>query len=213
MSSNGNVLQCRGDVDTPIVSIILDFSCAEENVCLIAADTDLLIMLIYMWNYMMGQIKMQSEGTRKYKVSVRDIRKITSTLGDIQKFLTFIRAFGGYDTTSVIFGEGKLSILELLSSKNKKRSLAAREAADIFYDSDATREQIRAAGLGIFVFLYDGKDTDNFSSLRYAKYMKMASATSSAKPEKLPPTERTAYLHPLRVYYQVQECNSLREDS
>ena len=80
--SNGHVLQCRGDVDTSIVSI-LDFACAGENVCLIAADTDLLIMLIYMWNYMMGQIKMQREGTRKHKVSVRDIGKITSTLGDI----------------------------------------------------------------------------------------------------------------------------------
>ena len=98
--------------------------CAGENVCLIVADTDLLIMLICVWNDMMGQIKMKSEGTRKYK--------------------------------------------------------------DIFCNSNATLEQIGAAGLRIFVLLYGGKDTDNLSSLRYAKYMKMASTTSSVKPEKFP---------------------------
>ena len=49
LSSNGhNVLQCRGDAAKSIVSTVLDFACAGKNVCLIAADTDLLIMLIYM---------------------------------------------------------------------------------------------------------------------------------------------------------------------
>ena len=65
-SSNGhNVLQCCGDADTSIVSTVLDFACAGENVCLTVADTDLLIMLIYILNDMMGQIKMKSEGSRK----------------------------------------------------------------------------------------------------------------------------------------------------
>ena len=50
-------------------------------------------MLIYMWNDRMAQIKMKSEGSRKYKESVRDIGKIASTLGDIQKHLTFIYTF------------------------------------------------------------------------------------------------------------------------
>ena len=179
-------LQCCGDADASIVSTVLDFACAGENVCLITADTDLLTMLIYMWNDMMRQIKMKSKGTRKCKKSVRDVGQIASTLGDIQKYLAFIHAFGGCDTTSAIFGQGKLSILRLLSSKSKKRSLAAREAADVFCASNATPEQIRAAGLRTFVLLYGGKDTDNLPSLRYAKYMKMASTISSVKPKKLP---------------------------
>ena len=69
--------------------------CAGENVCLTVADTDLLIMLICVWNDMMGQIKMKSEGTRKYKVSVLDIGQIASTLDDIRKYQTFIHEFGG----------------------------------------------------------------------------------------------------------------------
>ena len=149
LSSNGHsVLQCCDDTDTSIISAVLDFACAGENVYLISADTDLLIMLIYMWNNMMGQLKIKREGTCKYKESVCDIGQIVSILGYIQKNLTFIPVFGGCDTTSVIFRQGKLSILRLLSSKNKKkRSWAAREAADFFCDSNATPEQIGVAGL------------------------------------------------------------------
>ena len=34
----------------------------------------------------------------------------------------------------------------------------------------------------------------------------MASTTSSVKPEKLSTTERAAYFHSLRVYYQIQDA-------
>ena len=113
--------------------------------------------------------------------------------------MTFIHAFGGRGTTSDMFGQGKLSISRLRFSKNNKRKLAAREAADIFCDSNATPVQIGAAGLRRYVFLYGGKDTDNLPSLCFEKYMKMASTTSSVKPEKLPPTERAAYFHSFRI--------------
>ena len=39
--------------------------------------------------------------------------------------------------------------------------------------------------------------------------MKMASCSSTLKPERLPPSERSAWFHALRAYYQVQEWNSL----
>ena len=87
-------------------------------------------MLIYMWNDMMGQIKMKSDGTRKCKESVRDIGQIVSTLGDIQKYLTVIHAFRG----CFIFGQEKLSILRLLSSKNKKKN---------FFSSRSRRQFLR----------------------------------------------------------------------
>ena len=78
------------------------------------------------------QIKLKNEDIRKYKESVRDIKQIASTLGDIQKYFIFIHAFGWSDTISAILGQGKVPILRLLSSENKKRSLTAREAADVF---------------------------------------------------------------------------------
>lgn len=63
-----NVLQCCSNSDTSIVSTALNIACAREKICPIAADRYLEIMLIYMWNHMMKQIKIKSGSTRKYKI-------------------------------------------------------------------------------------------------------------------------------------------------
>ena len=47
-SNNHNVVRSPGDADTVIVSNVLDFAYLGHEVELIGADTDLLIMLIYM---------------------------------------------------------------------------------------------------------------------------------------------------------------------
>ena len=64
-SNNNNVVRSPGDADSIIVSNVLDVACLGHEAELIGADTDLLIMLIYMWNEMMGKITMKSEATRK----------------------------------------------------------------------------------------------------------------------------------------------------
>ena len=80
----------------------------------------------------------------------------------------------------------------------------------MFLKNDSTPEEIGEAGLKLFILLYGGKSTDSLSTLRYSKYIKMAS--SKLQPEKLPPTERAAHFHCLRVYHQVQEWNTLEEN-
>ena len=50
-----------------IVSTAVDHACAGDNIELIAADTDLLIMLLYFWNSLMGQIIMRTEATKNPK--------------------------------------------------------------------------------------------------------------------------------------------------
>ena len=85
--------------------------------------------------------------------------------------------------------------------------MKAGEAADVFMDHTSTHDDIRIAGLKLFVYLYGGKEDDTLSNLRYLRYMKMASG--KLIPEKLPPTERAAYFHCLRVFHQVQEWSSL----
>ena len=84
-----------------------------------------------------------------------------------------------------------------------------REIARTFLKPDATVDEVGKAGLKLFVMLYGGKKSDTLSSLRYVTSMKMASFSSTLKPEKLPPSERAAWFHALRAYYQVQEWNSL----
>ncbi len=41
--------------------------------------------------------------------------------------------------------------------------------------TQTTKEEIGSAGIRLFVHLYGGKLTDSLNSLRYAKFMEMAS--------------------------------------
>ena len=193
------------DADTLIVSTVLDYACIGKNACLLASDTDLLIMLIYFWNDLMGSIVMRSEATKRFPAVERDVSKIASCLGVVQKYITFIHAFGGCDSTSAVFGHGKLAILRLI-----EKSKSAQELADVFMCKDSTQDSVSTAGMKLFVLLYGGKPCDSLGYLRYIRYMGMASSTKM-NPERLPPSERAAHFHSLRVYLQTQEWNCLND--
>ena len=70
---------------------------------------------------------MKCDGNKRHKESIPDIGKMTESLGDVRKYLTFIHAFGGCDTRSATFDLGKMSILKLIEKRN-----VARNAADVF---------------------------------------------------------------------------------
>ena len=54
------------------------------------------------------------------------------------------------------------------------------------------------------LFYLCGKKEESLRNLRYYKYMDMvASNSTSLDPQKLPPTERAAFYHSLRVYLQI----------
>ena len=138
-----------------IVSTILDHACTRDNVELIAADADLLMMLVYFWNSLMGQIIMKTEATKKHKAIERDIGVIAECIGHVRKYLTFIHVFGGCDTTSAVYGQSKLLTLKLL-----EKSKAAREEADLFLQKNVSPEAVCEAGRKILVMLYGGKISD-----------------------------------------------------
>ena len=88
-----NIVLCQGDADVSIVSCVLDVACLGRKVTLIGSDTDLLIMLLYMWNNLMGEIEMKSEATRKYSETVRNTRfffiRNDKTASSTRSFLIF----------------------------------------------------------------------------------------------------------------------------
>ena len=57
------VNRSRDDADTLIVSTALDLAIGGNAVRVIAADTDVLILLLYFWNDEMADIFMVSEST------------------------------------------------------------------------------------------------------------------------------------------------------
>ncbi len=79
--------------------------------------------------------------------------------------------------------------------------------ADIMFDewpkSNKRRDTVGSAGIQLFVHLYGGKLTDSLNSLRYAKFIEMASCGKTLESERLPPTETAEFFHSLRVYHQL----------
>ena len=134
-----------------IVSTVLDHACIRDKVELIAADADVLIKLTYLWNSLMGNIIMRTEAMKKHKVIEREIEVIAECIGDVRKYLTFVHAFGGCDTTSAVYGQSKLLILKLL-----EKSKVTREEA-VFFQKDISPEAVCEAGRKISVMLYGGK--------------------------------------------------------
>ena len=81
---------------------------------------------------------------------------------------------------------------------------------DIFSSDTVTTNDVAEAGAKLLLMLYGGKADENLNSLRHSIYMRMCSTSASRPvPERLPPTQRAAYYHCLRVYLQVSQWRKL----
>ena len=69
---------------------------------------------------------------------------------------------------------------------------------------EKSQEEVGNAGFGLFRCMYGANAQDTHTSLRYARYMQMIAMGSAIEPQTLPPTERAAYFHSLRVHLQVE---------
>ncbi len=96
--------------------------------------------------------------------------------------------------------------------KNIKQSPNLQETSLLMSDLGAAQEEIVCARCQVFLNLYGGKATDSLTSLRYSKFMEMRSNGKVLEPERLPPTERAAFFHSLRVHYQVVVWTQLSDD-
>ena len=203
------VRQAVEDADTDIVSAALQFTARQQNVTVIADDTDVLILLIHHYQPHHANIHFKSKmKLRDGKVKLRhvNIRLERERLGsDVADRLLFIHAWGGCDTVSALYGKGKLQILNKVKQSNFVRSVA-----DVFCCDTSTQEDIAEAGFKLIVNLYGGKSGQSLNSLRYIKYMDtVAKSKSSIRPEVLPPSERAAFFHCLRIFLQIMQWKIL----
>ena len=156
----------------------------------------------------MGTIMVRSEYTRNGRQQMKqfNIKDAICLLDDqVIRYSLVIHAFGGCDTTSAVHDKGKSGILRLV-----QRSKRAQELCKVFMETSTT-EVVGTVGVELFVLLYGGKSNNTFQQLRYVTYMKMAASSTKISPSKLPPTERSAWYHSLRVYLQVSQWKSLME--
>ena len=88
------------EASTMFVSTVIDYAYTVGNVELVAADTDLLIMLICVWKSILGEITINSEATKNHKAIKCDIGNTVERISDVRKYLVLAHAFDGRSTTS-----------------------------------------------------------------------------------------------------------------
>jgi len=197
------VCQATDDADTLIVKTALDHAKSDRPVTVVADDTDILVMLVHHFTDSMADIYMQSLNAKTSIRAVRDAIKLKAT-----EQLLVIHAISGCDTTSALFGHGKASIYRQISSHPDTLTLTRAISAPT-----ATCESVAQAGKQLLKIIYGGKLGETLNKLRYVRYMQLvARSVTRPRPERLPPTERAAYYHLLRVHLQVMQWQTLRTD-
>lgn len=80
----------------------------------------------------------------------------------------------------------------------------AEQTNRIMLDKTSTQYEVADAGSKLLSFLHCGEASQTLNVLRYQVYCKFAAVSlRRPQPEKLPPTERAAFYHLLRVQLQV----------
>ncbi|KAG1706175.1 hypothetical protein GQR58_003694 [Nymphon striatum] len=201
--SGNKVIKCDEDADTEIVRCALYVAETGRKVNVVADDTDVALLLLYHWSESMEEITFTSERSKATFNITSSLLKIPA---QIKSYLLVLHAWTGCDTTSAIHSKGKNSLLRKLKTSQHLRSLM-----DILSDKNADQVEVGAAGIELFLYMYGGNQT--LTKLRYYKFMDMA-AKGEILPENLPPTERAAVQHSLRVQQVVvwQTLNDVHLD-
>ena len=206
-ADNQIVHQSAGDADTMIVACALQYATQGIEATVVADDTDVLVLLMYHWQKEMADVYFLSE--MKTQKKLWNMRVISTKIGEvISSHILFIHAWSGCDTTSATFGQGKTTLLKKIKGSQEMQRISL-----LISDLNATQEEIGCAGIQLFIHLYGGKQTDSLNTLRYVKFMEMVSCGKLLEPERLPPTERAAFHHSLRVHHQVIVWAKLSENA
>ena len=144
------IYQCDGDADTTIVDVALKCALTKEAVTVVAEDTDILILLLYFWNKEMSNVSMRSEPRKGQELKEFNIGQMAKKLNEnIVKHVLFIHAWGGCDTTSAIFNQGKNKIMKLVESGDDD----IIKICSVFYQANATQDEIGEAGIKLFAIM------------------------------------------------------------
>jgi hypothetical protein len=204
-------VQSSADADVDIALTAVNLASSQQHaVAVVADDTDVLVLLVHHFIETMADVYIVRHGGKadslRKQFSIRDIRQQLGSEKCQQLLVT--HAIGGCDTTSALYGIGKAKVFKKITARRVNKSLV-----NILQNSGATYSDVITAGLQIMVNIYGGKPGDKLSKMRHEVYCKLA-ATSTVRPlpQKLPPTERAAVFHVLRVHLQAVTWRLLSND-
>ncbi|VDI53443.1 Hypothetical predicted protein [Mytilus galloprovincialis] len=115
------------------------------------------------------------------------------------KVLPIVHAISGCDTTSKLYGVGKVATLKKFID-----SPTLKELGEVFL-KESLVEDVKNAGEKVITFLYGGVPHEGLDILRYKKFAnRVLTCKEVIQIHNLPPTTETATYHSLRTYFQVQ---------
>ena len=111
------MVECEGNADRTIAMKGIEVAQKRKSVTAVADDIDILVMLLFMWDETMGVLFLRHEARKSIKknLEIISIINVTSSLpSHVKENLLFIHAWGGCDTTSALFGQGKTAVLKFV---------------------------------------------------------------------------------------------------
>jgi hypothetical protein len=207
-----SIIQAPGDADTYIAKAAVDLATNNIVATVVADDTDVLVLLVHHFKHNMADIYMLStcKSGKDQTCKLVSIRSVHLQIGELAvKQLLVVHALSGCDTTSAPFGQGKHKAFKKLALCKKAVPFTA-----VIMSSSATQNEVGEAGCRLLVMLYGGKSGVTLNKLRHLKYSEMCTGRSGKViPERLPPTERAAFFHSLRVHLQVMQWSTFMNDN
>ena len=195
------VHQSKGDADALIISTALNVPC-EYNVIVVGTDVDLLVLMIQMGRSH-HNLYFFKPGHGKVTNKTYNITEIVLKLGDMCRYILFLHAITGCDTTSAIYRQGKKKAFRVL-----KNSVHLQKCAATFNESTASKDMLVSAGEQFMLSLYSSaKSTTSLDKHWHLSYLKSVARSPIHKEMQLaalPPTLAAAQEHFYRVYHQIQ---------
>ena len=193
VESRSDGVFAHDEADITMISYLLMAAESGTRVIrILSDDTDVFVLLVY-WVYRHDiQATVQME---KWDGTILDINATCDELGPKCLQLLGMHYLTGSDTTSYLYGKGKVSALKTLRAGDFPGLSTA------IGELDATREQVVETGHAFVCALYGQCRGTTMGEARYRLYTRKSGKL--LKLMSLPPTEKNLFFHIMRAHLQT----------
>ena len=196
------VVQDRDDTDNLILQTASQASNDNGMCTIFGTDTDILALLIHRCTNQ--EIDYHIPGTELNPNVTYNIKNTRDKMSyTVRKYIRFVHAISGCDTTSAPFRQGKKKTIKISEKK-----INLHPFVDLVYNINSHPEAIADAGEKFLLQLYGApKIIVSRDDLRFKRFQKASkkSMQSEVNMASLPPTSSASRQHSFGVYYQIQQ--------
>lgn len=192
--------QSRDDADVLIVETAIEKSINNTTI-IVGEDIDLLILLIARTQILdqPTSIFFKKPGKNNVETKIYSTESLNK-YPHCKKNILFLHAMTGCDTTSTLFGKGKIKVMKMFEKRSDLHN-----SVEIFQQENCARDALVNAGIHFLLAMYGAPKSENsIDNYRYCSFAKLTRQSTAVKFQLLPPTSSAAQQHIFRVYYQIQ---------